>query len=104
MKLTLSEVRVVVERRYTLDEPVVVDTRGASYRATEFVTITRAYEYGEIEREHLIRAQVLKQDGTPNMREQVRDIAIYAPTGEFAELTPNPLADFIKALNDAADS
>lgn len=102
MKLTLSEVRVVVERRYALDETVVVETPGANYEATDFVTITRTYEYGEIEQEFRIRGKELRKDGKPKAG-LAADITLYAPTGRFAEMLPDPRAVFIEALNDATD-
>ncbi len=103
MKLTLSAVNINVERRYDLDESVLVEKPGAKYLADQFVTITRTYEYGEIEQEYRIRGQLLKQDGTPDKREPVKDITLYAPNGRFADMLPDPRAAFIEALNDAVD-
>jgi hypothetical protein len=103
MKLTLSTVHINVERRYALDEPVEIDVPGARYRATQFVTVTRTYEYGEIEQEFLVHAQLLKKDGTPDKREPKRDITLRAPTGQFHAILPDPRTPFIDALNDAVE-
>lgn len=103
MKLTLSTISSVIERRYKLDEPVVVTIAGADYRVHQFVTITRTYEYGETEHEYLVRGRVLKKDGTPDQREEARDHHLRAPAGEFAELLPDPRKPFIDALWAAID-
>jgi hypothetical protein len=102
LKLTLSQMRIVVERRYELDEPVVVEVPMTKYLATEFITVTRTYEYGEIEQEFLIRGKELRKDGKPKAG-LASDITLYAPSGRFADLLPDPRAAFIEALNDAID-
>jgi len=98
VKLTLSGIQAKIERHYTLDEPVVVEVPGARYQATKFITLSRTYEYGEVEQEFMIFGQLLKLDGTPDKREQPKYISLYAP---FVETLPDPRAVFIDALNDA---
>lgn len=103
MKLTLSEIVVRVERRFKLDEPVVVENRGERYEVEEFIVVERTYEYGDTERDYFIRGPVLRADGKPNVNRNVKDVSLAAPTGEFADLMPDPRQPFIDALNAAVD-
>jgi hypothetical protein len=99
MKLALSEMSVVTERRYSLDERVEVGLSGdRRCLAYEFITISRTYGYGQSEEQYAVRGHILKQDGTPDKREEVRDFPLSAPSGPHADLLPDPRKPFIDAL------